>query len=176
MPNSNVVFKRGNRVDLPLNERNNVLLFTNDTGELYRGNGSTRPLSKVSDVKFVESLPVSDILSDKLYVVVTAGSVELWLHDGEWRELVSGGNVQDSKRIEILLGLKNKKDILTYNEDGEIVKVETTGEVEEVVNYEYLDGNIVKETIKKEGKIIANSFGYDENGNISEIDTVVTDG
>lgn len=169
-----VIFKQGASINLPvLGTDSNTLYFANDLGCLYKSVGDGLPLQKFSDCIFVDVLPLVGV-KDKVYIVKGAKNIQIHVWDEKWNTLVSGGQVVDDERIDILFGLVNRKDVLTYNENDEIIKVTTTGEVEETIDYEYdVDGNITKETINRQDKVVVNTFGYDENGSIIEINTIV---
>lgn len=171
-----VIFKQGNKVNLPkVGVDKNTLFFVNDHSELYKSVGAGLPLSRIGDIKIVDVLPTTDILTDKIYLLVKDSNIEIYLWEDGWKTIVSGGTVVDDVRVDILFNLKNKKDILTYDADGNIIKLTTTGDVQSEIDYTYdSSGNIISETIKRQGHISVNTFSYDDNENIIEINTNVS--
>lgn len=167
-----VIFKKGKKENLPtVGAGGNELFFVEDTGELFKSVGKDAPLVKFSDVEIVTVLP--DVgKENKIYILNKGTDIRIYIWDKRWITLISGGVVADD-RVDILFNLKNKKDVLTYD-NGNIVRIETSGEVEEVIDYEY-DGenNVTKEIINRQGKVITNTFSYDGDGNIIEINTIV---
>lgn len=175
---SKVVFMQGNKAGLPTTGVNNATLyFVNDTEELYKSVGDGLPLAKMSEVRVVSTLPTENIIDEKLYVVSSGEDLELFAYvDGAWKTIAASGSPVADDRVDILFNLKNKQDVLTYDGEGNIVKLETTGEVDEEINYAYDNrGNIMTETILRQGYKVVNTFGYDEQDNIVQIDTNVTE-
>ena len=172
-----VIFKQGNQINLPTTGKDsNTIYYVNDQANLYKSVGAGLPLTKITDVVVVDNLPTTNILTNKIYVLSKTDNIEIYIYEnGDWKTIVSGGEVIDDDRIDILFNLKNKKDVLTYDNDNNVIKMETTGDVESVIDYEYdNEGNIIKETIDRQDHISINTFGYDNEGNIIEINTNVT--
>lgn len=173
---SKVVFKQGNQVNLPATgDGSDTIYFVNDQQNLYKSVGAGLPLAKISDVVVVDELPTTGILTSKIYVLNKTDDIEIFIYeDNEWKTIISGGAVLDNERVDILFNLKNKRDVLTYDSDGNIIKMVTTGDVESVIDYEYDNrGNIVEEKINRQGHISTNRFRYDSNDNIIQINTRV---
>lgn len=68
-----VVHRMGNSIDLPASAGENELLYTEDTGRLYKGTGAGKPLISFSDVvtgyATLEDLKISNpAISGKLYL------------------------------------------------------------------------------------------------------------
>ena len=171
--------KKGLKANLPTSADDNVLLFTNDSGELFKGNGNGNPLIKYSDVAYFTSLPVSGEVG-KIYIIEeSVGVLKLYSYaNGNWINFSSGE--LDTDTLNMLLGLESKVDTFGYDNDGNIISVSTVyvnNKLEdENTSYTYdLNGNITKEEILKLGKKITNLFTYDSNDNVTKIETIVVD-
>lgn len=175
-----VEFKKGLKANLPNSADDNVLLFTNDTGELYKGQGTGQPLLKYSDVIYKTTLPVSG-LEEKVYLVESGvGSLKLYAYrNGTWIDFSSGGQGVDTNILNMLLGLESKTDTFGYDDNENIISVDTVyvnpNLNDENTTYTYDNNeNITKEETTKQGKKIINTFSYDANDNIIGVNTVVT--
>lgn len=74
------ILKYGTSNSLPDNEEASVMIFTQDTGEIYIGNDEGKKLKRVSDVvvgKTANDFPVPG-LSEKLYVSETEKAIFFW--------------------------------------------------------------------------------------------------
>ena len=168
-----VKFLHGLKENLPsVGSDQGSLYFTTDTGELYKSIGIGLPLLAITNVITTQELPNSGI-QGKFYIVVTDDNVDVYVwYQDKWINLNTQGIDQDT--LDLIFGFKNKLDSFIYDKNQNIVKVVTTGEVEENIDYEYDENdNIIKETIQRQNKIITNTFEYDKNNNIIEMKTVV---
>jgi hypothetical protein len=77
---ADIVMKKGLAVNLPTEALDNVLLFTTDTGEIFKGNGIGNALTKYCDVLSYDaaaSFPVTGLVG-KLYVDKAVSAVYVW--------------------------------------------------------------------------------------------------
>ena len=85
--------KYGRAIAVPKTEKHGVMIFTEDTGELFIGQGSSMPVKKLSSVRMFDSVKVLPIpgAKDCLYIAMENNSMHFW--DGKkYRALNGVGN------------------------------------------------------------------------------------
>lgn len=170
--------RKGLKVNLPLSAEDNVLFFTNDSGEIYKGNGIGSPLVKYCDVIYLDTLPASGE-EGKVYLIQDGlNGLKMYSYrNTNWIDFSSNGGGVDNDVLNMLLGLEDKVDSLTYDIEGNVTEINTIYSNpnldNEMVNYVYnSEGDVIQEEITKMGKKVTNTFTY-SNGNIVTIQTVV---
>lgn len=75
--------KHGRKSVLPKSEAKDVLIFTDDTAELYAGRGGGSPIMRITDTPVYESITKFPIpgVEQKLYVAKDTGNVCYWEDD-----------------------------------------------------------------------------------------------
>lgn len=113
---SKVVFKQGEVRNLPKEASPNVLLFTTDTGELFKGQGTGKPLLKFSSLIILETENMKSKLinpiNDKMYFV--KDSKTLYIYLSEWVKVIGESGSGSVKSAVI------QRNILNATKDQEI--------------------------------------------------------
>ena len=82
--------KFGRTIAVPKIENHGVMIFTEDTGELFIGQGSSMPIKKLSSVRMfdsVKALPIPGV-KDCLYIAMESNSMHFW--DGKKYRVLNG--------------------------------------------------------------------------------------
>lgn len=171
--------RKGLKVNLPLSAEDNVLFFTNDSGEIYKGNGIGSPLIKYCDVIYETTLPTSGE-EGKIYLIEDGlNGLKMYSYrNTNWIDFSSNGGGVDNNVLNMLLGLEDKVDTFGYDLNENVISIDTVYSnpnlTDENTVYSYdIDGNVISEEITKLGKKITSTFIYDVKGNISSVSTVV---
>ena len=173
---SKVLFAKGTKASLPTSgQAPYKIFFTTDTYEMYVADASGVPQRYNNEILNVTVLPSVGI-EGKIYVYNNLGEISLQTYyNGTWIDLSSNGSGIDQSLLDLLLGLKEKTDVLTYTGEN-ITRIDTTyvdGTPSEFTEYSYdVNGNVLQETIHKQGKVVTNTFTY-SGEDITQINTTI---
>lgn len=98
---TNIIFKQGLKENLPTTAEAGTLLFTTDTGEIYRGAGNDKPLLPFATVLFgfdnlADLQSKNPAIESKLYLT---GENKLYSYIGNTYQLVAGAETMGSDKI-----------------------------------------------------------------------------
>ncbi len=109
--------KYGRAIAVPKTENHEVMIFTEDTGELFIGQGSSVPIKKLSSVRMFDSVKELPMLGvkDCLYIAMESNSMHFW--DGKKYQVLNG--VGNNSRTDTVLvsGKDDYEDVFHVGED-----------------------------------------------------------
>lgn len=96
-----VEFIQGMKTDLPIEENLGVLLFTNDSGEIYQGNGKGKPLTQYSSVIYgykslLDLETKNPQVKGKIFITLDG---DMYIYDGRSYVLVNGLRGKESTEL-----------------------------------------------------------------------------
>jgi hypothetical protein len=126
-----ILMQKGLKANLPANAQDNVMLFTVDTHEFYRGQGLASSLAKVGDVysfATAAAFPVTGMI-DKLYLDKSSRSVYVWT--GTAYATATDAHTHSNKATLDLVATATAetKTHLTYNGDAVAFLTETNSKL-----------------------------------------------